>query len=89
MVLLVASDIGSPSAPADASYLSHSSANTILIGLDASPDAELEPTMFKLPPANFLDRTVLPESLLLGSLTQSLIFSESLIIIASLSLEKA
>ena len=59
------------------------------MGLDAKPAAELEPTMLRLPPANFLDKTVLPLSLLLGSLTQSLIFSESLIIVANLSFENA
>ena len=85
----MASDIGSPSAPALCSYLSVSSAKTILIGLDAKPAAELEPTIFKLPPANFLLKTVLPLSLLLASLTQCLIFSLSLIIVANLSLLNA
>ena len=38
---------------------------------------------------NFLDKTVLPESLLLGFLTQFLIFSESRIMVDSLSFENA
>ena len=45
LVLAIANDTGLPSAPADASYLSTSSISNILIGLDANPDAELEPTI--------------------------------------------
>ena len=45
MVLAIANSVGSPSVPAEASYLSTSSNNKTLIGLEAKPDAELEPTI--------------------------------------------
>ena len=89
VVLLVAKDIGSPSVPALNSYLSTSSHNNIRIGLDAKPAAELEPTIFILPPGNFLLSTVLPLSFDLGSLTLLLKESQSLIMFASLSLDHA
>ena len=45
VVRFVASAMGSPSVPAEAGYLSHSSTSNILIGLLAKPLAELAPTI--------------------------------------------
>ena len=42
LVLAIANSVGSPSVPAEASYLSTSSNNKTLIGLEAKPKAELE-----------------------------------------------
>jgi len=68
-VRFLASESGSPSLPADAGNLSTSSANTILIGRDASPAGLFAPTRLRLPPGKTLCSVVLFESLARGSLT--------------------
>ena len=89
LVLATANAIGEPSPPTLCSNLSHSSSNSMRIGLLASPALELDPTIEIWPPANFLCIVVFDESFLLASATQSFSFSLSLIIAASLSLLKA
>ena len=85
----LANCIGSPSAPALAGYLSTSSHNTTLIGLEAKPAALLLPTSDICPPLKTLCVVVLFASLALGSLTLPLSTGVSRSIGASLSLLNA